>query len=92
VYLDEGALRIHGLESRYSDPSEVLGKANTGLIAYIHPQKALHQEILKKKHISNLEYPFITLDAVVKWAMYCAINNLGLLLRRFSTNGWRMNS
>jgi hypothetical protein len=64
----------------------VLGKVNTDLIFYIRPKKALRQEVLKKKNISNLEYSFITLDGVVKWVMYCAIKNLCLLLRRFSTN------
>ena len=69
VYMDKGALRILGLESRYPDPSEVSGKIITDLIVYIRAKQALRKEVLKKKHISNLEYPFITLDGDVKWAL-----------------------
>ncbi len=68
LFMDQGALKILGLETRFDDPSAVTGLKIGDLIIYSGPRGHLRKAIREQKHVRGMEYPFQTLDGEERWA------------------------
>ncbi len=68
LFIDQGALRILGLEGRVDSPAEVVGRSISDLIIYEGPRGLLRSAIREDGHVRGMEYPFRTLDGEQRWA------------------------
>jgi PAS domain S-box-containing protein len=69
-FIDRGAMRILGLEKRFSDPAELVGHPIGNLIIYEGPKGRLRDEVRRRGHIRDFEYDFRTLDGEHRWALH----------------------
>jgi len=72
IFADRGALRIAGVEGRFPDPLEVVGKRLAELFEYIEPQGAVRAAVKAHGSVRGLEYRFRTLDGEDRWALHDA--------------------
>ena len=68
LFMDQGAMKILGLEARFSGPSAVAGLKIGDLIIYSGPRGYLRKAIREQEHVRGMEYPFQTLDGEDRWA------------------------
>ncbi|MBI5487794.1 MAG: PAS domain S-box protein [Deltaproteobacteria bacterium] len=68
LFMDRGALRILGLEGRFADPKDVVGRDIADLIRYSGPRGFLRSRLRAERRVRGLEYPFQTLDGEERWA------------------------
>ncbi len=69
LFMDAGALRIFGLEDRFHDPADVVGKNIAELIVYVGPEGLMRKEIRKHRRIHAREWSFQTLAGQEKWVV-----------------------
>lgn len=70
LFMDQGAMRILDLQSRFSGPAELVGRNIADLIVYEGPKGHLRQAVRDHGHVRNLEYPFRTLSGQLRWATH----------------------
>jgi len=69
-HIDRGAMRILGVEARFSSPDELIGRDIGELIIYSGPKGHLRKQIREHGSARNFEYPFRTLDGEQRCALH----------------------
>ena len=69
LFMDAGALRIFGLQDRFSEPENVAGRNFEDLVVYVGPKGLMRKEVTKRKRIRDREWSFKTLEGEEKWVV-----------------------
>ncbi|MBM4320722.1 MAG: PAS domain S-box protein, partial [Deltaproteobacteria bacterium] len=70
LFMNEGAFRILKLGAHFGSPAEVVGREISELLRYHGQRGLLRSKVRQQGHVSNLEYPFLTLDGELRWALH----------------------
>lgn len=66
-FMDRGAMRILGIEKRFTSPEALVGLDISDLLIYTAPKGYLRERIREKRRVRGLEYRFRTLDGEERW-------------------------
>ncbi len=70
LHMDRTTLRILGLEDRYTEPAQVIGKNIADLFEYELPPGTLRKKVQETDEVRSYEYLFRTLDGTQKCCLH----------------------